>query len=81
MTVVAAFKFHKFVALGYASGKAQGAHGGFCTGVDHAYHFHAGHGGKHSVGQGYFRFAGGTKAGTIIHSMVQGSAYFGVGVA
>ena len=43
MAVIAAFKFDDFVAFGITPRKADGAHGGFSAGVNHANHVHAGH--------------------------------------
>ena len=40
MAVVAAFELDNFVTAGEAAGQANGAHGGFGTGVHHADHIH-----------------------------------------
>lgn len=44
MAVVAAMKFDHFITAGIASGQAQGAHGRFRAGTDHAHHVDARHG-------------------------------------
>ena len=63
MAVVAAHELEHLVAAGDAAGQAQGAHGGFGAGVDHAHHFQAGHVGHHFFGQGDFVGAGSAVAG------------------
>ena len=81
MAVVAAFKLDELVAAGDAPRQAQGAHGGLGAGVDHAYHFHMGHGLAHGPGQQHFVLAGRAVAGAFVHGGVQGLGHIGVGVA
>ncbi|EJK92630.1 hypothetical protein UUU_06160 [Klebsiella pneumoniae subsp. pneumoniae DSM 30104 = JCM 1662 = NBRC 14940] len=60
MAVVAAFELNDFVASGEAARQANGAHGGFGTGVHHPHHIH----GRHQLGhQGrHFHFHFGRRA-------------------
>ena len=39
MAVIAALEFYNLIAARKATGDAQGTHGGFCAGVDHAQPF------------------------------------------
>ena len=43
VTVIAAFEFDDFVAMGIAACQTDGAHGGFGAGVHHPHHIHGGH--------------------------------------
>ncbi|MCY1531256.1 hypothetical protein D9M68_664760 [compost metagenome] len=66
VAVVAALELDDAVAAGVATGQADGAHGGFGAGADHAHHFHRRHqradqirhfhfqGGRRAIGQAVF---------------------------
>ncbi|MNZ81428.1 hypothetical protein D3C78_1000940 [compost metagenome] len=60
VTVVAAFELDDAVAAGEATGQANGAHGRFGAGADHAHHFHRRHEGADQVG--HLRFHLGRRA-------------------
>ena len=81
MAVVAAHELEHLVAAGDAAGQAQGAHGGFGAGVDHAHHFQAGHVGHHFFGQGDFVGAGSAVAGAATGGLTHGGGDGGVIVA
>ena len=54
VAVIATFEFDDFVAMGEAARQANGAHGGFGAGVNHAHHVHAGHQLAHQLGHFHF---------------------------
>ena len=81
VAVVAAFKFQNLVSSGVSSGGAEGAHGGFGTGVDHAHFFN---GRVYLVDEfGNFRFQKGgcAVAGASFSGCLDGFDDGGMGVA
>ena len=72
MAVVAAFELDDLVAAGIATGQANGAHGGFGAGVDHADHVHGRHQLADLVGHGDFGGGGGAEAQAVADRLIHG---------
>ena len=81
MAVVAPFEFDDLVAAGIAPGQADGTHGGFGAGVDHAHHVHGGHQFADLVRHGYFGGGGGAEAEAVLHGCLHGGNHLGMVVA
>ncbi len=61
VAMVAAFELDDLIAPGEATRQADGAHGGFGTGVHHAHHVHAVDQRGHQFGHAHFHLGRGTK--------------------
>ena len=81
MPVVAPFEFDDLVAAGIAPGQADGTHGGFGAGVDHAHHVHGGHQFADLVCHGHFGGGWGAEAEAVLHRCLHGSNHLGMVVA
>ena len=79
--VVATFKLDDLVAAGVAAGQADGAHGGFGAGVDHAHHVHGGHQFADLVGHGHFGGGGGAETQAFLYGRLHGGNHVGVVMA
>jgi len=81
VAVVAAFKLDDLVAVGKTAGEADGAHGGFGAGVDHAHHVESRYPFTEAIGEACFEFGGGTKSQAPVELLADGIQHRRVAVA
>ena len=61
VAVITTVKFNDFMAFGKTPCQTDSAHGGFCSGIDKAYHFHRRHMFDDKPGDFDFRLGGGAE--------------------